>query len=143
MALLAGCGGGGGKQSTSTTIPAGASSVKGQIEQNWRAFFDGSTPAAKRISLLESGGSFASLLRAIGGSSLAKEVKATVSAVRVDGPNKATVTYSVLLAGQPVLQNSRGTAVLVNGTWKVGTASFCSLLKLEGVVPAACGSGGK
>jgi hypothetical protein len=131
-ALAAGCGGG--KTSTS----AANAGAEAEIEQNWVTFFDGSTPAAKRISLLQGGKAFGPLLKALDGSALASQVRATVEAVRIDGPTRATVTYTVLLAGQPVLRGTQGVAVLVGGVWQVGRVSFCQLLGLEGVVPATC-----
>jgi hypothetical protein len=138
-ALFAGCGGG------KKAAPAGSapSESRAAIKENWETFFDGSTPAAHRLSLLENGPDFASLLKAVNSSPLAKQVKATVSGVKIDSPSSATVTYTVLLGKQPVLADATGEAVLVDGTWKVGVASFCKLLALEGVVPAACSSAGK
>jgi len=127
LALLAGCGGGGGKSSSSAA-------AKAQIRQN----FDGSTPTDKRISLLQNGQSFAKLLQAVGASPLAAQVKAKVGDVALQGADKATVTYTVMLGGQAVLKNAKGTAVRENGTWKVGTSSFCQLVRLQGAAPAAC-----
>ena len=131
LALLAGCGGGGGKSSSSAA-------AKAQIRQNWEAFFDGSTPTDKRISLLQNGQSFAKLLQTVGASPLAAQVKAKVGDVALQGADKATVTYTVMLGGQAVLKNAKGTAVRENGTWKVGTSSFCQLVRLQGAAPAAC-----
>jgi hypothetical protein len=56
------------------------------------------------------------------------------------------VTYDILLNGTPALSNQKGTAVLENGTWKVGVSSFCGLLSLENggntsKLPAACSAG--
>jgi hypothetical protein len=58
---------------------------------------------------------------------------------------QATVTYSILLDGQPELTNQSGVAVDQDGTWKVGVASFCGLLSLENGgkttgLPSACKS---
>ena len=44
---------------------------------------------------------------------------------------QATVVYTVLVSGTPMLQGQKGTAVLENGTWKVGLTSFCALAALE------------
>jgi len=138
---LAGCGGGK-KQATlpTTSTPSVAQSTAAisQIRHNWATFFDGSTSSADRIRLLESGVKFKSLIEALDSSSLTKQVKAQVGRVKLTGPKTASVTYTVLLSGSPVLKNARGRAVLVQGTWKVGAASFCALAKLEGVVPAGC-----
>jgi hypothetical protein len=55
----------------------------------------------------------------------------------------ADVTYNIVVGGSPALSNQTGTAILQNGTWKVGDASFCGLLALENGgktsgLPAAC-----
>jgi hypothetical protein len=145
--LLAGCGGGGkAKQATlpttSTTASASptpsATAAIAQIRQNWTQFFDGSTSAADRIRLLENGEKFKSVIDALGSSSLAKQVKARVKRVKLTGATTASVTYTILLSGKPVLANVSGQAVLVDGIWKVGEASVCGLAKLEGAAPAAC-----
>lgn len=78
------------------------------------------------------------------GSGLGSEVSATVSKVTVTKPAaQATVDYSILLSGKPVLSDQPGTSVYQDGTWKVGASSFCGLLTLEsggstGSLPAAC-----
>ena len=51
--------------------------------------------------------------------------------------------YEVLLLGTPLLKNQVGTAVYLDGVWKVAIASFCGLLALEGVTHPACSSAGK
>ena len=51
--------------------------------------------------------------------------------VTVTSPTQATVGYNIVLAGQTALGGQSGTAVLQDGTWKVGLASFCGLLTLE------------
>jgi len=140
-ATLAGCGGGGSKQktlpTTSTTAAASAATIS-QIRQNWAQFFDGSTSSSDRMRLLQNGDKFKSVLDALDSSAIVKQVKARVGRVKLTNSTTASVTYTVLLAGQPVLRNAKGQAVLVDGTWKVGVGSFCGLAKLEGVVPAAC-----
>ena len=81
------------------------------------------------------------------GSGLASEATAKVTKVTVTSPTQATVTYSILVGGQPALSGKTGIAVLQGGTWKVGLASFCGLLVLENSgkttgLPAACNSAG-
>jgi hypothetical protein len=147
---VAACGSSGSSSSSSSTpstssappasAPASASaspsaassgSAVAQITANWAAFFNPTTPTAKRVSLLQNGHLFTS---AIEGSSRfpgASTASAKVTKVTVISPTKATVVYSILLAGTPVLPNQQGVAVLEGGTWKVGDASFCALLTLE------------
>jgi hypothetical protein len=128
LALVAGGCGGGATKADQTA----------QIKQNWARFFDGSTPAATKVQLLDQGQRFAALIQAQANSPLAKQTKATVTKVVVRDPEHATVTYTISIAGQPALKNQVGTAVRVGGVWKVSTQSFCALLKLQGGTPPPC-----
>jgi hypothetical protein len=136
--------------STSAKPPAAATpggsgaAAASAIAANWAAFFNASTPAAKRISLLQDGQAFASFIKAESSSGLASEASAKVSKVTVTKPAaQAAVSYSILLSGKPVLSGQSGMAVYQDGTWKVGATSFCGLLALEDggstqSLPAAC-----
>src|SRR5579884_3115692 len=64
--------------------------------------------------------------------------RAQVNSVTLAGPSKATVVYTIYLGGKPALAHQKGTAVKIGGKWKVGLASFCKLLRLQGAPPAAC-----
>ena len=128
-ALAAGCGGSSG---------SGNSGPEATITSNWETFFKGSTPTATRIGLLENGAEFAKLLAAISDNPLSKSLSAKVGKVDVTGANAAKVTYTLYLGKNAVLKNADGDAVRQNGTWKVGDASFCQLLALEGAKPPAC-----
>lgn len=141
VVLAAGCGSGGGKKAGA--VAPRPAETKAAIRQSWEAFFDGSTPAAKRVSLLENGEQFAKTIAAIDSSPLAKQASAMVTSVTIDGPTTATVTFSLLLSGTPVLRGIKGAAVFVDGTWKVGIASFCTLAALQGAAPKACPPAGK
>ena len=126
----------------SSSSAAGGSGAKAQITANWEAFFDGKTPAAKKISLLQNGQTFASVINAQAGSGLASTAGAKVTAVVVNSATSATVSYDITLSGATALANQTGTAVYQGGIWKVGDVSFCQLLKLEngGTAPSVCSS---
>jgi len=135
--------------SASSTSSGSSSSSTAAAEKavatNWVAFFNPKTPVAQRVSLLQDGQTFSSVIKAQAGSSLASQASAKVTKVTVTSPTQAAVTYTILLAGQPVLKNQSGTAVYQGGTWKVGLASFCGLLTVENAgntssLPAACKS---
>jgi hypothetical protein len=135
--------------SATSSAPASPSatssgSAVAQITANWIAFFNPKTPMAKRISLIQNGQAFASAIQTSAGFPGASSASATVSKVTLTSATQASVTYSILLLGTPVpgLTNTKGVAVLENGTWKVGDASFCVLLTLEngGKPPAVCKS---
>jgi hypothetical protein len=131
--------------SPSATSSGSAASAADQqeITTNWEAFFNAKTPVAKRVSLLQDGSTFSSIIKSQAGSGLAAEATAKVSKVTMITTSEAQVTYDILVSGTPELKNQNGTAVLQGGTWKVGVTSFCSLLTLENggstsSLPAAC-----
>ena len=113
-------------------------------QANWEAFFRGTTPAARKIALLQNWQEFAAIIQAQAASALAQSASATVTAMHVISATQATVTYDIYLGGKPALSNQTGTAVSQDGTWKVGDVSFCQLLALEngGKAPAVCSSVG-
>jgi hypothetical protein len=129
---------------TSASASSGSSaSTDSAIKSNWEKFFDGSTSAATKISLLQNGQKYASLVNSQAGSGLAASAVATVTSVVVESPTTATVSYNIKVSGAS-LNNQTGTAVLENGSWKVGDVSFCALMTLEnlGKAPAVCSSAG-
>jgi hypothetical protein len=125
----------------SSSAPAAAGgNAKALITANWEAFFNGSTDAAKKISLLQNGDKFSVIIKAQAGSGLASTAGAKVTAVVVNSATSATVSYNITLSGATALANQTGTAVYEDGIWKVGDVSFCQLLKLEnnGTAPSVC-----
>ena len=152
LALGAGvpaCGSSGTSSAPKTPTPAAFSSPSRQsvIAANWTAFFNPKTPAGKRTSLLQDGQEFAAVIESQASSPLAASATAEVTKVRLISAKDAKVTYSILENGQPVLPRQIGISVYQDGTWKVGSASFCSLLALENgrktsTLPAACKAAG-
>ena len=138
---------------SSVTNPSPAGSATGgsaspgnaisEIKTNWENFFSGKTSAATKISLLQNGQQFASVINAQAGTGLAASATATVTAVVLESATTATVSYNIGVSGAS-LNNRTGTAVLENGVWQVGDISFCQLLTLEngGTAPAICKSAG-
>jgi hypothetical protein len=125
---------------------AGTSTGAGaEIKANWEKFFASSTPASERVKLLQNGAKFASAINAFASSPLAQGVSSTVTAVSAITATNATVTYNIDAAGQTMASKQSGKSVLEGGVWKVGDASFCSLLTeaaplMNITVPAACKS---
>jgi hypothetical protein len=162
-ATLGACGGSSAPSTAGTSAPAGTSSAAtspatsattaganapagsvAAITKNWEAFFSAKTPDSKRVMLLQDGTQFASIIKSQSGSGIAAMATAKVTNVTVNSATQATVKYQILVGGTPQL-NQTGTAVLQNGTWKVGLASFCGLLTIENGnktsgLPAACKS---
>jgi hypothetical protein len=131
---LAGCGGSSGTTTTDTTAAARA-----QIKSAYVKFFSGKTPVSDRIAVLQDGSKFKGLVTSFANNPLAKNVNVTVSSVTLQGANNAKVVYTVKLGGAG-LPKQTGTAVRENGTWKVGSASLCKLVALQGSTPSACKS---
>ncbi len=131
----------------SSASPVSSSGATAAITADWEAFFSPKTPVAKRVSLLQDGQTFQSVIKSQAGSGLAASATSKVTKVTLVSPTQAKVTYSILLGGQPALSNQAGVAVKQGGTWKVGVASFCGLLTVENSgktsgLPAACKSAG-
>jgi hypothetical protein len=130
--------------STASASAASTASAVAQIKADWEAFFSGTTPAAKKIALLQNGQKYAAIIQAQAASGLAQSASAQVTAVHVISSTQATVIYDIVLGGKPALSNQTGTAVYQDGVWKIGDASFCQLLALEnnGKAPSVCSSAG-
>jgi hypothetical protein len=130
--------------SSPATSPASSAPAAGnataQITANWEKFFSSSTPTSQRVALLQNGSSFATAINSL--SHLVSGLGATVTAVTVNSPTSATVTYNLTAGGSSLLSGQTGKAVYENGVWKVGDASLCDLLKLApgATLPAACSS---
>jgi len=114
-----------------------------EITANWEKFFNSSTPVAEKVTLLQHGSVLEPAIKAFDSLPLASGIGAKVTNVTMNSATSATVTYDLTgPGGSSLLPNQKGTAVYENGTWKVGTASLCGLLKLipGGSVPSACNS---
>lgn len=137
---LAACGGSGGTKTTTTSTTMSPAAEKAAIKSAYVRFFSSKTPTATRITLLQNGQQFEAAITALAKNPLASNTSAKVSSVTLQGGDKAKVVYTVNIAGAavPGLNNRAGTAVRVNGTWKVGAADFCALVSLGGSPPKAC-----
>ena len=124
----------------SSAPASGNSAAAAQITANWEKFFNASTPTSERVALLQNGAAFAVAISGL--SHLVSGLGATVTSVTVTSPTSATVKYNLTASGSTLLSGQTGMAVYENGTWKVGDASLCGLLKLVpgGSTPAACSS---
>ena len=158
--MLAACGGGGGHPSTKPTSPNAAASATtaaepasgpaavAAITANWKTVFNGKAPIPARLALVQDGPQVAAFVKAQAKSSFGSAAAgstATISSVTITSPTQATVHYEVLLLGTPLLKNQVGTAVYLDGVWKVAIASFCGLAYLEfpkgsPQLPAVCRS---
>jgi hypothetical protein len=155
--ILAACGGGSGSHPPSASPTASASTAAeptsgpaavAAITANWKTVFNGKAPIPRRLALVQDGPQVAAFVTAQAKTpfgAVATGSTATVSAVAITSSSQATVHYEVLLLGTPLLKNQVGTAVYLDGVWKVAIASFCGLAYLEypkgsPKLPAACRS---
>jgi hypothetical protein len=128
---LAACGSG--KKSAS------GPSAQDEIKTAYTKFFSSKTSLSDRVALLQDGSKFKTVIQGFASNPLAKNVKVTVSSVTLQGADNAKVVYVVSL-GSSSLPKQNGTAVREGGTWKVGFASLCRLVALQGSTPSACKS---
>lgn len=119
-----------GSVSTTTTMKT--------IETNWATFFKGTTPAAKKETLLQNGSKFATFLKEQAKSAAARSTSVKVTKVKLTSKTSARVTYTIYLGTTAAEPNASGTAVLQDKVWKVSDTSFCALVSLEGAAPKAC-----
>ncbi len=155
--ILAACGGGGAShhptvKPTPSAIraaePTSGPAAVAAITSNWKTVFNGEARIPDRIALVQDGPQVASFVQAQSKTSFgaaATGSTATISSVMITSPTQATVHYEVLLLGTPLLKNQVGTAVYLDGVWKVAIASFCGLAYLEypkgsPKLPAVCRS---
>ena len=155
--ILAACGGGGGShqssvsptaRATAAAEPTSGPAAVAAITANWKTVFNGKAPIPSRLALVQDGPQVAAFVEAQAKTTFgaaAAGSTATISSVTIASPTQATVHYEVLLLGTPLLKNQVGTAVYLDGVWKVAIASFCGLAYLEypkgsPKLPAACRS---
>ncbi|MEV7445605.1 hypothetical protein AB0O22_31480 [Streptomyces sp. NPDC091204] len=112
--------------------PADPAAAKEQIEKNWAAFFDPQTPVKEKADLLQHGEVIAVLLGLFGTDADSPDTAVEISDVTFTSPTEAKVTYDLLVGGIPVLEDSKGVAVLDDGVWKVSLKSLCGLIALSG-----------
>ena len=61
------------------------------------------------------------------------KLKVRVNDFRFLSPTEAALSFDLLLNGQPITATTVGRAVLVNGRWKVGRATFCEVVGRGGI----------
>lgn len=130
--VLAGCG-----ASMHTSTSGNTAAARAQVRSAYEKFFSGKTSVPDRVAVLQNGPKFKGLVTSFADNPLAKNVNVTVSSVTLQGQDKAKVVYTVKLGGVG-LPKQAGTAVLQNGSWKVGDASLCKLVALQGSTPSVC-----
>ncbi len=111
--------------------------TKKAVSTTYETFFTPNTSPAVAQAELQNGTQFTSSLAALAKTAKAQKTSVKVSAVSVAGP-VATVTFTLFGGKAPLLPDTHGFAVLVNGKWQVAAQTFCALVMLQGPAPAAC-----
>ncbi|HVB41938.1 MAG TPA: hypothetical protein VNF47_04440 [Streptosporangiaceae bacterium] len=153
--LLAACSGGKAaasahpspRRTAALTEPSTGPAAVAAVKADWQSFFNGALSIPHRLKLLQDGQDFVQFIRSQANTSigaLVLEAGAKVSSVTLGPPGRASVVYTILLAGKPLESNLHGTAVYSDGSWHVAASTFCGLLHLaygakNRLLPAVCG----
>lgn len=117
---------------TTTTVPAALSAqAKAAVTTTWTRFFDYSTPEATRLTLLQDGTKYSSVISTLT-HLLPAGAMTTVQGVQGTGATTASVTYSLKDSTGTLESGLSGTAVEVGGKWLVSSTTFCGLVALAG-----------
>jgi hypothetical protein len=136
------CGGDDNSESATTTTTMAPEQVTREVTTNWETFFAPDTSVDGKADLVEDGATLRPTIEAGRKNPQSQGSSAKVKGVTpldnaqcdqngVPSPC-AEVTYDVLIGGNPVLPDSKGYAVRVDGRWKVSRATLCGLLELGG-----------
>lgn len=113
-------------------------SYTNQINANWSSFFATATSLSARENLLQNGSKFSQPIQTEFNIFSNEGSSASVSSIKFLNKTTADVTYTVFLAGQPVLKDEAGQALFIDNTWKVSDSTLCTLLTLGGTKTSAC-----
>ncbi|MFF0494475.1 hypothetical protein ACFYTQ_36125 [Nocardia sp. NPDC004068] len=108
------------------------------VAETYQRFFDGHSPTDEKIDLVENGRAFADTLRARADAPMVKGSTAIVEQVTETQSDRAEVTFTLVIDGRPALSGQRGSAVRVDGSWKVSASTFCVVLTFEGNSAPIC-----
>lgn len=83
--------------------------------------------------MLQNGEEMRPLVEVLDGVEEAARSSAKVTKVQFTSATEATVTYDLLVRGTRVLNDTKGIAVLQDGTWKVSVKTLCTVAELSGI----------
>lgn len=119
------------RATTTTTAPGVVdAAVRAAIEQAFEVVFGGGvTDVERKLSYLEDGERLRSFFvqRYEAVRDLAARVRVRIDDVVLTDPDHASVTYTLLLDGTPVLDHISGGAVRIGGRWLVTRRTFCDV----------------
>lgn len=123
------------KATTTTTMalePADPVAATAEITAAYeKAFLPGAT-AAEKLGLVAESDDLAETMDGVVAAT-PPGVSITIDDVFFTAANKATVTLTVLLDGNPVIPNFKGGAVFEDGIWKVSRKGFCDLALIASI----------
>ncbi|MEE3849507.1 hypothetical protein VZC37_04145 [Gordonia sp. LSe1-13] len=142
VGVVAGCSDddSGGSEAAGTSSAAATSAAEAttdeattqEITDAFVVFFNGKTPPAERVALIENGQAFEPILQGMTQDPQATQTEVAVTGVTVTEEGMADVNYDLLMQGNPVMPGQTGQAVEEDGTWKVSADTFCALLAVQG-----------
>jgi Flp pilus assembly protein TadD len=112
------------------------------IRRAYQQFLDPKIPVAQKTALIQDGPAFLATMQQLSKNPAAATISIQIATVTVTSPNRATVVFTLLVAGSPLLAGQKGYAVRENGRWQVAGETFCGLVAAQGPanVPKTCSS---
>jgi len=116
-------------------VPGDTAAAEAAVRSAFVVLYDGARPMPDRLAAVDDPRGVDDALKAASEGELALQLantKATVSEVRFTSAATAEVRYSVLVNGEPLVDDAAGAARLVDGRWKVTRATICANLEDAG-----------
>ncbi|MFW0793906.1 hypothetical protein AAFP30_08855 [Gordonia sp. CPCC 205515] len=116
---------------SSAPATADAATTK-EITDAYTVFFNGQTPPDQRAALIQNGAAFTPVLQGLTQNPQSTATTVAVKNVTLTDPTHADVTFDLLMGGKVVMPDQSGQAVQEEGTWKVASETFCTLMSVQG-----------
>jgi hypothetical protein len=122
---------------TTSGATSGTTAAQAKIQSAYEQFFSDNTSVPQKVKLLANGPRFQRLIFSFSNNPLARRAKVEISSIKLTAPDRADVVYQIHFASAS-LPTKTGTAVKQSGRWKVGDATLCQLVAMQGTVPSVC-----
>lgn len=121
---------------TSRIAPAASAALPSHeafvLREQWTEFFNGKTPYADRVRLLQNGNQFQTYFAQHSQDPNVQHLGAKVTNVQFANAGLAHVTFTLYEGSKPVAQHLSGTALLNQSNWQVSAQTFCSVVTKYG-----------
>jgi hypothetical protein len=106
----------------------------------YQRFVDPRIPVTQKTALIQDGPAFLPAMQAESKNPQASSISLQVTGVQLAKPDLATVVFTILVKGSPLLPDQKGYAIRDNGVWKIAGTTFCGLLAAQGPssIPPVC-----